>query len=69
MPWSSPDGKQVASGMSLFRRCPSYSSRYTGSFDCTAILWSVENGEKVHDPLTHHRDWVCQQGFFFVFYD
>lgn len=48
--------------MSLSCRSHSY-SRYTGSYDYTAIIWSVESGEKVHDPLIHHRDWVCQHGF------
>lgn len=57
-PCTSPDGKQVASGMSLLRRSHFY-SRYTGSYDYTAIIWSVESGEQVHDPLIHHRDWVC----------
>ena len=35
----------------------------TGSYDNTAILWSVESGGKVHGPLTYHRDWVCQQEY------
>lgn len=34
----------------------------TGSNDHTAIMWFVESGEKVRDPLLHHTDWVCRLG-------
>lgn len=57
---TSPNGKQVASGMSWPHIRPSYSFS-TGSYDNTAIIWSVESGRKVHEPLTHHHDWVCLQ--------
>lgn len=35
----------------------------TGSYDNTAILWSVESGGKVHETLTYHQDWVCLQEY------
>ncbi|KAH9057607.1 WD40-repeat-containing domain protein [Lactarius vividus] len=55
----SPDGKQVASGtvfpppiLNLLHSC------FTGSNDNTAIIWSVESGEKVVGPLEYHQDWI-----------
>ncbi|KAI9459860.1 hypothetical protein BJY52DRAFT_1364640 [Lactarius psammicola] len=53
------DGKQVASG-AVFHSSPLYllHSRFTGSNDNTAIIWSVESGEKVLGPLVYHEDWI-----------
>ena len=62
---TSPDGKQVASGMSWPHIRLSYSF-YTGSYDNTAILWSVTNGDKVYGKaftLTLHKDSVCLQKY------
>lgn len=58
-PLTSPDGKQVASG-TVFPPFPPnlFHPRFTGSTDNSAIIWSVESGEKDLGPLVHHRDWV-----------
>ena len=64
MPCTSPDGKQVASGMSCHLEVLPTQFFDTGSNDRTAIMWSIESGEKVRDPLGYHTDWVCQQACF-----
>jgi WD40 repeat protein len=28
------------------------------------IIWTVKSGDKVHEPLTHHQDCVCQRAYF-----
>jgi WD40 repeat protein len=28
------------------------------------IIWSIKSGDKVHEPMMHHQDCVCQQAYF-----